>query len=130
MTNFAHGFDLAGKRQRLASEPLPAIVGYACVFGVRYWQHDPGIFESIAPGAFNAVLNRRPCVPCCVRHNAGFEISNTRDGSLRLLVDDVGLVAIVRPTTELGEDAGPYAVKSRVAVRAPREAGRAPLPDG
>lgn len=105
MIAFAHNYDLEGKRQRLSSEPLPALAGYVCVFGDRYWQHDPGIFESVAPGAFRAVLNRRPCVPCCIGHNTGFEIASTRDGSLRLLIDAVGLVAMVRPTTELGEDA-------------------------
>lgn len=79
------------------------LVGHAAVFGqvaeIR------GGYEAIAPGAFDAALERSDDVVALRDHNPSLLLGRTSSGTLRLEVDDVGLAfSVDLPDTAYAAD--------------------------
>jgi len=88
----------------------PQIVGYGSVFhrandpGTQYelWG---GVFERVAPGAFDAALKRRDDARALFNHDPNHVLGRLAAGTLRLSVDNVGLrYEIDPPDTQAGRD--------------------------
>ena len=86
----------------------PMIVGYGAVFyradnpGTQYgiWN---GAYERVAPGAFRSTLGRGDDVRGLFNHDPNHIYGRTESGTMRLVVDDVGLrYEIDPPETEDG----------------------------
>lgn len=79
--------------------------GYAAVFNQP--SVDMGFIETVDPGAFARTLATEPDVLANIQHEGGLAtIGRTRNGSLELATDDVGLrVRIMPPDTQAGRDA-------------------------
>ena len=77
--------------------------GYASVFNFRT---DLGYFyESIHPEAFNNSLARQDDVRALFNHDTNLLLARTSSGTLKLSVDDVGLLSEIDiPDTTLGRD--------------------------
>jgi HK97 family phage prohead protease len=86
-----------------ASE-LPTIVGYASVFDSE--SRDLGQFkEIIKPGAFDRALVEKHDVRALVDHDPKMILGRSKSGTLRMMVDEVGLrVEIDPPDTSVGRD--------------------------
>lgn len=62
-------------------------------------------YEVIAPGAFDAVLDRNPDVRALFNHNEDYLLGRTASGTLRLYTDSTGLgYELDLPNTQLGND--------------------------
>ena len=83
---------------------LPTIVGYASVFDSE--SRDLGQFkEIIKPGAFDRALVEEHDVRALVDHDPKMILGRSKSGTLRMLVDEVGLrVEIDPPDTSVGRD--------------------------
>ena len=83
---------------------LPTIVGYASVFDSE--SQDLGQFkEIIKPGAFDRALVEEHDVRALVDHDPSMILGRSKSGTLRMLVDEVGLrVEIDPPDTSVGRD--------------------------
>ena len=68
--------------------------GHAAVFNSRTWigSRSLGFWEQIAPSAFNKTIAEAD-VRFLVNHDPNFLLARNKSGTLRLSVDDVGLVA-------------------------------------
>jgi|GEM_PF-6656829 len=84
------------------------VSGYAAVFhnqgdaGTEY-ELAPGVFERIAPTAFDRCLRDRQDITATVAHSDRFELGNVADGTLRLAVDQRGLAfQLLIPETPVG----------------------------
>lgn len=66
------------------------LVGHAAVF--NRLAELPGHWEQIAPGAFDAVLAGEPDVRALVNHDPNRVLARTSNGTLKLDVDDDGLI--------------------------------------
>ena len=76
--------------------PLPGFTGYAAVFNKP--SLDMGFIETIDPGAFARTLATDPDVIANVQHEGGLNtIGRTRNGTLGMAVDDVGLLVSITP---------------------------------
>lgn len=94
-----------GKLEYRAEGEMPVIAGYAAVFNslsVDLW----GFFEEIMPGAFTTTLETGPDVRATIDHAGGLTtIGRTRNGTLALMEDAVGLRVEIRPpATQAGRD--------------------------
>lgn len=83
----------------------PYFEGYPAVFDAP--SVDLGFIETIAPSAFARTLAADPDVRANVQHEGGLStIGRTRNGTLQLETDEVGLKArITPPDTQAGRDA-------------------------
>lgn len=79
--------------------------GYAAVFNEP--SVDMGFVETVDPGAFARTLAAAPDVLANIQHEGGLAtIGRTRNGTLQLTTDEVGLrVKIAPPDTQAGRDA-------------------------
>lgn len=79
--------------------------GYAAIFNQP--SVDMGFIETVAPGAFKRTLAANPDVIANIQHEGGLStIGRTKNGTLTLSTDDVGLlVDITPPDTQAGRDA-------------------------
>jgi HK97 family phage prohead protease len=105
----------------------PAFEGYASVFNQP--SVDMGFIETVDPAAFTRTLAAGPDVLANVQHEGGLAtIGRTRNGTLNLETDDVGLrVRITPPDTQAGRDAlelvrGGFVNQMSFAFRVVREA--------
>jgi len=90
---------------RADGDGQPAFEGYAAVFNQP--SVDMGFVETVDPGAFARTLAAGPDVLANIQHEGGLAtIGRTRNGSLSLATDEVGLrVRIMPPDTQAGRDA-------------------------
>jgi len=81
--------------------------GYASIFNRTT---DLGYFvESIHPEAFNSALARQDDVRALFNHDTNLILGRTKSGTLRLSVDEIGLVSKIEiPDTTLGRDLKVY----------------------
>ncbi|WP_171469240.1 HK97 family phage prohead protease [Frigoriglobus tundricola] len=85
------------------------MIGYAAVFhnpgdqGTVY-EVERGLFERIAPTAFERDLRDGQDILACVAHDERFTLGSTTDGRLHLSVDPRGLAfRLTLPDTAVGE---------------------------
>lgn len=89
------------------------LAGYAAKFGTD--SEYMGFIETIAPGAFTKTLSESPRVMCRYNHKDSFLLGTTEAGTLRLSVDDIGLLYEVDlPDTQAGRDVATLAARGDV----------------
>jgi Escherichia/Staphylococcus phage prohead protease len=85
------------------ADPM-ALMGYAAKFG-KYSQDLGGFFERIAPTAFSRALKEKQDVRALLNHDPNLILGRTKNGTLTLSVDDVGLSFRVElPNTQVARD--------------------------
>jgi hypothetical protein len=89
------------------------LAGYAAKFGTD--SEYMGFIETIAPGAFTKTLSESPRVMCRYNHEDSFLLGTTEASTLRLSVDDTGLLYEVDlPDTQAGRDVATLAARGDV----------------
>jgi hypothetical protein len=89
------------------------LAGYAAKFGTD--SEYMGFIETIAPGAFTKTLSESPRVMCRYNHEDSFLLGTTEASTLRLSVDDIGLLYEVDlPDTQAGRDVATLAARGDV----------------
>lgn len=78
---------------------LGAVIGYPVLFGVPY-SPAPGVEETISPRIMERSLGERANVKCLLNHDKAKPVACVDDGTLRLLVDSLG----VRAEVDVGDD--------------------------
>lgn len=101
--SFSHNFDVEQREDGTAS-----LVGYAAVFNSS--SVEMGFFdtftESIVPGAFSRTLRENQDVRALLDHQTGMIVARTKNGTLSLEEDEVGLKVRMTPVpTEDGKKA-------------------------
>lgn len=95
---------IAGVEVRAETDKELAITGYAAVFNSlseELW----GFREIIMPGAFDRALKESHDVRALVNHDPNQIIGRTKSGTLKLSVDEKGLLSeIAPPDTQVGRD--------------------------
>lgn len=85
-----------GVELRASEDGKKKIVGYAAKFNsrsVELW----GFVEEIAPGAFDRALRESHDVRALVDHDPSKILGRSKAGTLRLSIDDTGLVSEIDP---------------------------------
>lgn len=96
-------FDFGEVEVRQEDGVAPKLVGHAAVFNVL--SEDLGFYrEKIAPGAFRKTI-READVRALFNHDPNFVLGRTKNGTLKLKEDDIGLyVEITPPNTQWARD--------------------------
>lgn len=92
---------LSNVEVREEGDGVVRFAGYATVFGREYEVVDSfgAYVERVAPGAFDRTLAEGPDVVLVINHE-GLPLARTKSGTLRLMVDEIGL----RVESELAAD--------------------------
>ncbi len=94
--------------RKVEGEPLPTLVGHAAVVEVFSQTFDYGWFsfkEKIRRGAFARAISEKQDVRALVDHNPSSIIGRTKNGTLELAEDEVGLLSTIHPPdTQAGRD--------------------------
>ena len=103
-------FELDQLELRQVDGQPPVVVGYAVVFDTwsEIMTNTRGrqFRERIAPGAFDRVLSGNPDIRALWNHNADKPLGRTRNGTLRLEKDGLGIrIELAPPATTWGADA-------------------------
>ena len=78
--------------------------GYAAVFNSRS-EDLGGFYEVMKPGSFDSVLKTKPDVRCLMNHDGNLVLGRTKNGTLQLRADPMGLFYSVQlPNTSTGRD--------------------------
>jgi uncharacterized protein len=103
-------FELTETEVRQLDGQAPVITGYAVVFDswseVMVDARGKAFRERIAPTAFDRALAESPDIRALWNHNADKPLGRTRNGTLRLAKDGLGLrIELAPPATSWGADA-------------------------
>lgn len=103
-------FEIDDLEVRVLPGQAPVIAGYAVVFDswseVMVDARGRSFRERIAPTAFDRALSVQPDIRALWNHNADYPLGRTRNGTLALRKDGMGLrVELTPPATSWGQDA-------------------------